>query len=144
MNKEIYKSAFAIINTQNEICNNFENIGFSIDYSSGAVGKALENLLNQAYTILDGSLDFNRKTHCRKINISGYTQEVCFDVLYVGNYDEDWTITEDDFSDFIYKAADSEELQELFWKAMVDRDENAKTHFNKISTDFQIGKHWKD
>ncbi len=144
MCKEIYKSAFDILKMQNEMCDKFEDIGLCFEYGHGFMGVTLEELSNKAYTIILSVMGFNRKTMQRTINISGYPQGVCFDVLYIGEYDENWTITEDDFSDFVHTAVRSEKLQEWFWRAMIEKDESAKEEFNKATKMFKIGSHWKD
>ena len=144
MNKEIYKAAFAIMKTQNNICNTFEDIGFSFEYGSGSMGIALEDLSNYAYSIIKSIMNFNSKTLYRDIAINDCVQNICFDVLYLGEYDEDWAITEDDFSDFVHIATDSEKLQDWFWEAMVNRSEAAKDQFNNVTKMFKIGRHWED
>ena len=144
MNKEVYKAAFNIMKTQNDICNQFEDIGFNFEYGSGFMGTALENLLNQSYTIIKSVMNFNYKTLYKTILIGGCPQNVSFDVFYIGEYDENWAITEDDFSDFVHFAINSEKMQEWFWQAMVERNEVAKEQFNKATKMFQIGRHWKD
>lgn len=144
MSKEIYKSAFAIMKTQNNICNQFEDMGFRFEYGQGFMGEALEELLNNSYAIIKASMNFNCKTIHKTIFIGGCPQNVSFDVFYLGEYDENWVITEDDFSDFVHFAINSEKMQEWFWQAMVEKNETAKEQFNKATKMFQIGRHWKD
>lgn len=144
VNKDVYFAAFNVLKTQNNICNMFEDIGLNFEYGSGVIGVALEDLSNQAYSIIKSIMDFNCKTLYRNITINGIQQNICFDVLYIGEYDEDWAITEDDFSDFVHTAIDSKKLQDWFWNAMVDRDEMAKEQFNKFTKMFKIGRHWED
>ena len=62
---------------------------------------------------------------------------------FIGDYDENFTITEDDFSEFVFYAIHSRKLQDWFWRAMVEKDEEARTLFNGVTKNFQIGNYWK-
>lgn len=139
MNRDAYDSAFAVMKSQANVCNAFDDIGLRFEYGDGVIGTSLENIINNAYTIIRSVMGFQTKTYTKKIIISGYTQTVSFDVLYVGEYDEAWAITEDDFSDFVHIAVDSCKMQDMFWKAMIERDEDSKAQFNQISKNFKIG-----
>ena len=144
MSKESYFAAFEVLKTQNDICNKFEEIGFNFEYGTGFFGIAMENLNNQGYAILKESLEIKALTQYRTINISGIEQVVQFDVFYVGDYDENFTITEDDFSDFVYDSVKNNELQDLFWKVMVEKDNAAREKFNQHSKYYQISNYWKN
>lgn len=139
MNREIYDAAFAAMKAQKEICTAFDDVGLRFDYGDGIIGTSLENILNHTYTIIRNVMNFQTKTYTKKILISGCPQTVNFDVLYIGECDEEWAITEDDFSDFVHTAVDSVKMQDMFWNAMTNRDEDAKAQFNKIGTFFKIG-----
>ena len=143
MGKEAYLAAFEILKTQNNMCNTLEDIGLHFEYGTGPIGIALEELINKSFTIVKDTLGIQINPQTRKININGHVQTAQFDVFFIGDYDENFTITEDDFSEFVFYAIHSRKLQDWFWRAMVEKDEEARTLFNGVTKNFQIGNYWK-
>lgn len=134
---------FEALKSQNKICSALENIGFNIDYGAGIMGEALESINNNCFLALKNSLNFSEISQLRNVNINGVVIPVQFFVYYIGDYDENFTITEDDFNEFVVHATNYPKLQDLFWRAMVEKDDDAREQFNKVSTNFQISNYWK-
>lgn len=143
MNKNIYHAAFEMLLTQNDMCNHIENSGLRFEYGVGFWGTTLENLVNQCYTIIKEALNVQYLEQSRNVFINGSRLIAQFDVLFVGDFDEKFTITEDDFSDFIFQAVNDEVLQDLFWDAMVNKNEASREKFNKRAKNCRISNYWK-
>ena len=143
MEKDIYTSMFRALKSQNEICSALENIGLNFEYGIGRIGEAFESINNHCFLALKSSLNFSEILQCRNVDINGVVTPAQFSVYYVGDYDEDFTITEDDFSEFVFYAINHLKLQDLFWRAMVEKDEDAREQFNMASSNFQISNYWK-
>ena len=136
MSRTTYDSAFAILKTQNELCNKLEEVGLNFEYGSGFIGEAFETLLNESETIIRDALGLHDVPVDHTCRILGVDHPFTDYVLYPEDDDVEWSITADDFSEFFYKAIQNEKIQDVMWKAMVDRDESAKTEFNSL----KIGK----
>lgn len=136
MNKTIYNTAFDLLSLQETACQSFEKSGLRFEYGDGPVGEFLLGLLNGADMIIKESLGLHSNQYPVKVFIGGNEYPTNVDILYSEDQNADWSITEDDFCEFIYKARDDKTVRELMWKAMVDRDQSAKDEYNKL----KIGK----
>lgn len=118
MNREIYERIFGIIQTHNDICNKLESAGLRFEYGDGFVGKSLEALLNDSEIIIRESLGLHE--------VSGLA-------LYTKENDPDWSISLDDFCEFFYKAIENDNIRDLMWKAMVEKNIEAKQQYNQLN-----------
>jgi hypothetical protein len=119
--------------TQGEMCSSLENIGLRFEYGDGFVGKALESLVNNSETIVLESLGLHFVSKNTKATLCGESWPISVEVLYGEDENPEWAITADDFFEFFYKAVDNEHLQDIMWKAMVDRDQSAKGEYNQLN-----------
>ena len=132
MNKTIYNTAFRILSTQEDMCQRLENIGLRFEYGEGYVGETLLKLLNDSELIIKEALGLHSVSEPCTCNISGIDYPITLDILYTSEDDPDWSITEDDFCEFFYQAQHNEEVRDLMWKAMIEKDETAKNKFNEL------------
>ena len=137
MNRIIYDKAFQIISTQKELCDKLDSLGLNFEYGQGFIGKTLEDLINNSETIVLESLglEYYNPTE-KKCNINGSEYPVVVERLYTKDHQHDWSITVDDFSDFFYKAIENHHIQDLMWRIMVEKDEDAKAEYNSLNIGF--------
>jgi hypothetical protein len=133
MSKTIYECAFNILKTQKEICDKLDTMGFNFEYGQGFIGETLVALINNGETIVRECLGLGHYVTVEKTcNINGLAYPISVDVLYTVEKDPDWSITEDDFCEFFYVAIKDLEVRDLMWKAMVEKDFEAKQKFNQL------------
>lgn len=132
-NRNVYDSAFHIFRTQQKLCEKFESLGFNFEYGQGAVGIAFDNLISETEVII---LECLGLTTSRQINkkcaIAGTQYPVKIDVFYCEDMNDVFAITADDFSEFFFKAVNNDELQDLMWKAIAERNISAREQYNEL------------
>lgn len=139
MNRRSYDAAFEIMRAQESVANALENIGLRFEYEDGVVGKAFNTFLNSADTIIIESLGLHERTEATTCTISGERYPITLERLYTEENNPDWSITADDMCEFFYQARDNETLQDLMWKAMVEKNEDAKKELNATMKSARIG-----
>lgn len=132
MNRTIYDAAFHILSTQNDCCNKLEYMGLRFEYGDGFIGEKLLSLLNDAQEIIKETLGLHEVSRDAKVYIGGDYWPTTIEVLYTENEDPDWAMTTDDFYEFFYQAQKNETVKDLMWKAMVEKDVEAKEEYNKM------------
>jgi hypothetical protein len=130
MNKKVYQAAFNIQKVQNALLNKLSEIGLSFEYGNGAFGQAMSDLTNESDMIIKEALGLHYEEISIVCKICGINYPATINVLYTEANDPEWSITEDDFCQFLYEAATNDELQEFMWRAMVEKDEDAKAALN--------------
>lgn len=141
MSKETYDHAFEILSAKKKFESSLDYIGLNFEYGNGPIGEFMESLLNHVEPIIKNELGLviEEIEKAPDIIIGCNTYPVDVYVNYTVEHDKDWCITDDDFCEFFYKAIDDENLRELMWKVMADRDEDAKAKFNKAMKGNGIG-----
>lgn len=132
MNRKIYDAAFEVLHTQESMCQNLEKIGLRFEYGDGVVGQALLDLLNHSETIIKESLGLHLEIKDAKCTIGGVDYPVYSYVLCTDDNDSEWSITEDDFCEFFHHARNDIRLQDLMWKAITEKDAEAKDMYNNL------------
>lgn len=143
MSKKIYDLAFENLQVERRMSNHFEEMGLSFEYGSGFWGKQLETLCANNNQIILNALGLHAKTHTRTLYISGEEFVCDYEVLYRDDNDSEFTITYDEFFDFIDAAIRNTQLRELFWDAIVEKNIEAKNRINKLFA-FKIGRAFDD
>jgi hypothetical protein len=132
MNRTIYDIAFNILETQSSICDKLESVGLRFEYGSGFVGESLESLINDAENIILESLGLHEVSVDSKMLIAGDLWPATIEVLRPEDNNSEWSITMEDFYEFFYQAIKNPTIRDLMWKAMVDKDQDAKNKYNDL------------
>lgn len=138
MTKNSYLAAFNIQKAQNTLGTKLSEMGLHFEYGAGVIGQAMHTFVQECDVIIKEALGLHYEEVPVMCNIFGTNYETSVYVLYADDNDPEWSITEDDFCQFLYEAVTNEDLQELMWKAMVEKDINAKNEFN-ANKRFKIG-----
>ena len=132
MNRTIYDTAFNILSTHNDFCNNLESIGLRFEYGDGFVGEKLLSLINDAESIIREALGLHEVSLDAKVRVNGNSWQTTIEILYTEDEDPNWAITSDDFCEFFYQAQKNDQVKDLMWRAMVDKNVEAKEEYNKM------------
>ena len=144
MNSRVaYDAAFKMIRSQRNMENKLDEIGFNFEYGSGIVGTHFEVVLNNCEAILKEAMGLHSVGKDGTCNICGTQYPVTIDILYTEDENADFSITEDDFCEFCYNAVNDakigDELIGLMWKAIVEKDAEAKEKYNSLAGRVVIG-----
>ena len=124
------EAIFMALREQNVYENKLLEMGFNFEYGEGAVGSFLLSNKNALLDTLEYLLGFERKTFKIRTNVFGEMMPCTLDIFMPEDGDFDFAISEDDFSDCVYKAIDNEELSQLIIRIWVEKDEEAKNTLN--------------
>ena len=133
MNKDLYLSAFQIINLQNQLSDSIESIGLRFEYDEGPIGTALSGIINESVEIIIKALGLHEKSFPTNCLINGTIYGTTCEVLFTEDDNQEYAITVDDFYDFVYYAHADYDAQLLFWDALVEKNEDAKIKVNKLN-----------
>ena len=134
-NKTIYKTAIESLRKQREFESKLDNLGFHFEYGEGIFGLYCNDIFNNNELIIRESMGLHIESLSTTCTINGVKHPIILEILYREDHDDDFSITMDDFIDFISELAfknndNYEELSELLWKAIVEKDEHAKKLYN--------------
>ena len=134
---KICESVFTALRTQQSYENKLLEMGLNWEYGEGVTGKFLEANKNVLIETIYHLFGLDRVSYKVQTNIFGQTFPCTLDILYPDNEDIDFTITEDDFVEALYKAIDNIELSKLMIHTWVMKDTVARAELNKklIPTD---------
>lgn len=127
---KLAEMTFTALRAQQEYENKLLEMGFNFEYGEGAVGSFLLSNKNALLDTLEYLLGFERKTFKIRTNVFGEMMPCTLDIFMPEDGDFDFAISEDDFSDCVYKAIDNEELSQLIIRIWIEKDEEAKNTLN--------------
>ena len=144
MNRTIYQTAIKSLKRQREFESKLDGIGLKFEYGEGLFGTFCDNVFNDCELIIRESLGLHIEHESGCYSIDGVKHPISFEVLYRNDHDIDFSITMDDFLEFVseivYKVdTDVEIISDLIWKALVEKDTAAKEQYNKIKKRCVIG-----
>ena len=143
MNKIIYEKTIETLRSSREMEDMLNGIGFSFDYESGRIGNHFLTVLHNCEEMIKESLGIHsieEKTTCY---INGIDYPITVDILYTDDNDADFAITENDFCEFANIVAYDDEignaLKDAMWKAITEKDNDAKKKVNQLMKDGTLG-----
>ena len=131
------ENCFTALRKQHDFENQLLAMGLNFEYGEGVTGQYLETNKNALIEMVYYLFGFDRVSYKVQTSILGQTFPCTLDVLYPDDEDIDFTITEDDFVEALYKAIDDMELSKLMIHTWVMKDATAREELNKklIPTD---------
>lgn len=142
-NKIIYKTAIESLRKQREFESKLDNLGFHFEYGEGIFGLYCNDIFNNNELIIRESMGLHIESVPATCTINGIKHPIVLEILYREDHDDDFSITMDDFIDFVgnlaFNSNDYEELSELLWKAIVEKDEQSKKIYNEKAKRNVIG-----
>lgn len=139
IDKNAYDKAFEVLRSIKNVENAFDNLGFSIEYGTGTLGKEFENMFEVTTDLILIAMGLHVKTHTATVRLKGCNELIDVDVFYSDDEDPEFAITMDDFCYFINYAINNPKLQLLFWTTMTEKNVNNKNTINNMRLDFSVG-----
>lgn len=127
---KLAEMTFTALRAQQEYENKLLEMGFNWEYGEGPTGQFLEANKNTLIDTLYHLFGLTRTSYKVRTNLFGQEFPCTLDILYPEDDDIDFTISEDDFTEALYKAIDNEELSKLMVHTWVMKDTIARTELN--------------
>lgn len=125
------KSIFNALRAQQSYEQKLLDLGFNWEYGEGATGKFLETNKDVLIESIYHLFGLERTSHQVQTNIYGQPLPCTLDILYPDDNNIDFTITEEDFIEALYKAIDDTELSVLMIHTWVMKDSVAREKLNE-------------
>lgn len=128
---KLAEAAFTALNAQQEYENKLLEMGFNWEYGEGITGKFLESNKNILIDTIYHLFGLNRISYQVETNLFGQKFPCTLDILYPEDDDIDFTISEDDFTEVLYKAIGDKELSHLMVHTWIMKDTVARKELNE-------------
>ena len=140
MNRENYDCAFNLLEAKVSFENELDAIGLNFEYGIGPVGKFMEAIFDSVEPIIKNELGLVTEFSVPAQTTIDFIPVVTNVYIYTTeDSSKEWSITADNFYEFFYKAIKNKELRDLMWKAMTEKDLDAKAKFNELMAGDGIG-----